>query len=218
VEKFKAVGEIPDQRPIWDKKHSNEDHKTLVGVPSPLAELCLPYLPEHSLILELGSGVGRDAVYFADHGHKVIATDGSEAAITQNKQQRPHPNVEFSELDMREQFPFNDGKFDVVYSNLALHYFSDEKTREIILNVGKVLKFGGLFIFACKSYDSLHNAGREVEPGVVVSPTGATLHFFTKDYTEELLGESYKAEYLDEIDEDFNGRQSKIIRCIARSM
>jgi SAM-dependent methyltransferase len=212
------MSEIPDQRPIWDIKHGNEDHQTLVGVPSPLAELCLPYIPEQSLILELGSGVGRDAVYFADHGHDVIATDGSEVVIAQNEQLRPHDRVKFSILDIRQRLPYKDEQFDVVYSNLALHYFSNEKTKEIVANIGHVLRTGGLLIFACKSYDSLHNSGDEIEPNVVVSPTGATLHFFTKDYINELLSESYAVEYLDEIDEDFNGRQSKIIRCIARSL
>lgn len=210
------MGEIPDQRPIWDKKHNNEDHKTLVGVPSPLAELCLPYIPENSSILELGSGVGRDAIYFANHGHEIIATDGSEVAINQNKQLRPHRNVQFSTLDIRQPLPYDQEQFDVVYSNLALHYFSDEKTREIISGIGRVLRVGGLFIFACKSYDSLHGSGDEVEPNVLVSPTGATIHLFTEEYVETLLSGTFDIELLDEIKEDFNGRHSKIVRCIAR--
>jgi SAM-dependent methyltransferase len=208
--------EIPDQRPIWDVKHDNQDHKTLIGVPSPLAELCLSYIPDKSSILELGSGVGRDAAYLADHGHEVVATDGSEVVTNQNKQLRPHKNIQFSVLDIKQELPYSNEQFDVVYSNLALHYFSNEKTREIVSDVGRVLKIGGLLIFACKSYDSLHSSGEEVEPNVWVSPTGATIHLFTEEYTRGLLNRSFNIEYLDEIEEEFNGRHSKIIRCLAR--
>ena len=118
---------------------------------------------------------------------------------------------------MRETLPYEDNKFDVVYSNLSLHYYSDEKTKHIVNDIRRVLKHGGLFIFACKSYDSLHNSGEELEDNVIASPNGATLHFFSKIYVHKLLDQSMVIEYLDETEEDFNGRQSKIIRCIARN-
>jgi SAM-dependent methyltransferase len=208
--------DIPDQRPLWNQKHLQGDHEVLRGTPSPLAELSLDYLPPQSRILELGCGVGRDAVFFAQNGHTVLATDGSETVIEQNEDQIHEPNVTFDVLDIKNEFPYKTDEFDVVYSNLALHYYSDTDTRRIFERIAQVLKQGGILSFACKSYDSLHNAGQEVEPGVIVSPTGATIHLFTTEYTKSLLHNLLQIDYIDEIDEDFNGRQSKIIRCIAK--
>lgn len=212
------MAEIPDQRPIWNQKHANDDHAVLEGVPSPLAELCLDKIEPGSDILELGCGIGRDAIFFARHGNKVVATDGSDVVIDHNLTKKVSSSLRFELLDMRDTLPYKDNQFDVVYSNLSLHYYSNEKTREIIQNIGRVLKNGGLFIFACKSYDSLHNSGEELESNVVASPTGAILHFFTTDYVHTLLDECMNIEYLDEIEEEFNGRQSRIIRCIARKL
>ncbi len=210
------MSQIPDQIPIWDQKHEKGDHTTLRGVPSPLAERAVEYFADESRILELGCGVGRDAVYFAQCGHEVVATDGSATVIKQNKMLINQSGVTFEKLDMRQTFPYNSESFNVVYANLSLHYYSDEKTREILKEMTRVLKLGGLLVFACKSYDSLHNTGREIEPNIIISPTGATLHLFSVNYVDELLANEVSVEYIDEIEEDFNGRQSKIIRCIAR--
>lgn len=206
---------IPDQRPVWDKKHGSGDHDTLRHIPSPLAELAEPYFPNSSYILELGCGVGRDAELFASRGHEVLATDGSQVVITQNIDTIPEEKIEFDVLDMREEFPYGPNTFDVVYANLSLHYYSDEQTIAIIREVARVLKPGGTFAFACKSYDSLHSDGKEIEKNVFASPSGATIHLFSTEYTRSLLDSVFNIKNLDEVEEEYNSRYSKIVRCIA---
>jgi SAM-dependent methyltransferase len=210
--------EIPDQRPIWDTKHQQRDHSILEGVPSPLAELAHDYFPDHATVLELGCGIGRDALFFASYGHHVTATDGSAVVIDQNKSERPNPLVDYSVVDMRNELPYDDSAFDVVYANLAMHYYSSKQTARIAQEIKRVLKSGGIFAFACKSYDSLHTEGEEIEPNVFVSPTGATIHLFSEDYAKELLVQNFEVKHLDEIEEEFNGRTSKIVRCVAAKL
>ena len=206
---------VPDQRPVWDAKHRAGDHEKLRNIPSPLAKLVEPHLLRNSHILELGCGVGRDTIYFAEHGHQILATDGSEVVIDQD-QQYVRSGIKFDVLDMREAFPYEAEYFDAVYANLSLHYYSDEMTRKIVKEIVRVLKSSGVFAFACKSYDSLHNEGVEIEKDVYSSPSGATIHLFSIDYVESLLKDVLAKEYLDEVEEEYNGRFSKIVRCIAR--
>ena len=206
---------VPDQIPVWDQKHSNQEHDVLKGVPGPFAEVFEPYLPRGAKILELGCGVGRDANFFTAKGHTVIATDGSEIAIRQNEKDISLAEVSsFSVLDMREPFPYETSQFDAVYGNLCLHYYDDVTTRSIIKEVIRVTKGDGLVGFSCKSYDSLHNAGDEIEPGLYASPNGQVIRLFTKAYMGDIMNSVCETQFLDEIEEDFQGRHAKIIQYI----
>jgi ubiquinone/menaquinone biosynthesis C-methylase UbiE len=207
---------IPSQKPVWDKKHSQGAHEGLRHSPSPFSEIAELYFPEKSKILELGCGVGRDAIFFEKKGHKVLATDVSEIAIKQNKEHFESSTVEWSVLDMNDPLQYEDESFDVVYINLSLHYYSDTKTKEIVQESARVLKPNGIFAYSCKSYDDAHNKGEEVEKNIFVSPTGVTIHLFSIDYAKSLLLPNFTEAYIDEIGEEYNGRFSKIVRCIAR--
>lgn len=210
------MGLIPDQRPVWDAKHRKGDHSHLRHTSSPFAEIAEPYFPRGSYILELGCGVGRDAEWFALNGHTIVATDGSEVVIQQNQQHFQQENLTFDVLDIRQPFALDAGNFDVVYANLSLHYYSDKVTREVFAEVARVLKPGGVLAFTCKSYDAVHSQGTEVEPNIFVSDTGVTIHLFSEAYTRGLLQGLFKVELLEEVGETYNGRFSKIVRCVAK--
>lgn len=82
------------------------------------------YLKPGGTILELNSGTGEDAVYFAGKGHKVHATD-----ISEGMQQRLKEKVKASHLDKlvsTELCSFthlaaleNKGPYDHIFSNFA---------------------------------------------------------------------------------------------------
>jgi hypothetical protein len=105
-----------------------------------------------------------------------------------------------------------------VYANLALHYYDDKKTHEIIKDIARVLKVGGVLAFACKSKDD-HRTGQaeEVERNLFVAPNGHALRLFSEDYTRELVDEQFDVRHLDRVEEDYNGRVSAIVRCVAIS-
>jgi SAM-dependent methyltransferase len=120
---------LPDQKDLWDKKHSEGLHESFRDAASTLANLIVPYLRPRSNILDLGCGVGRDSVFFAARGHNVIATDLSPVVIAQNKRHFAGHAVEFTTFDMQKPLPYPDEKFDLVFSNLSLHYYIDQVTR-----------------------------------------------------------------------------------------
>lgn len=77
-----------------------------------------------------------------EYGYNVISADISDIAL--NKVKEFNNNV--VKLDMREKLPFSDGKFDLVFANLSIHYFSDEDTKKLFLDIKRVLKSDGLFV------------------------------------------------------------------------
>lgn len=210
---------IPDQAEVWNKKHLKGDHEVLRYTPSPLSMLVEPYFSPGSYILELGCGVGRDANYFSDKGHYVLATDSSSVVIDQNLKSFPDTKVKFSVIDMKSQLPYADNTFDVVYANLSLHYYPDIKTREIIKNISKVLKPNGILAYACKSYDDYRtNGSKEVEPNMFVAQDGHVMHLFTAEYSDSVLNDLFEIVSMDEVDEEYGGRVSGILRCIAKNI
>jgi SAM-dependent methyltransferase len=199
--------EVPDQRPVWDEHHGAGRNADLRHTPSPLAELAAPHFPPHAHILELGCGVGRDAVFFAGQGHSVLATDGSKVVIEQDRRYFSDHNVTFDVVDIREPFPYKPESFDVVYANLSLHYYSDEQTRAIVQQIVRVLKYGGTLAFACKSYDDIHSNGEEVAPNMFVSDTGVVIHLFSIDYARSFVQGILRIDHLDEVEEEYKGRR-----------
>ena len=47
---------------------------------------------------------------------------------------------------MRKTLPFENDKFDIVFTNLSIHYFSDIETKRLIEEIRRILKKDGLFI------------------------------------------------------------------------
>ncbi|HVW99394.1 MAG TPA: class I SAM-dependent methyltransferase [Candidatus Babeliaceae bacterium] len=82
------------------------------------------YLRPQSNILELNSGTGEDAVYFAGQGHRVHATDISEGMQYQLVNKIKHAGLDnlvsselcsFTELNELK----NKGPYDLIFSNFA---------------------------------------------------------------------------------------------------
>ncbi len=94
------------------------------------------------LCLDLGCGIGQYSKWFMDNGYEVISSDISKIALEKVKEF----NDNIVNLDMREKLPFEDNKFDLVFANLSIHYFNEADTKNLMSEVKRILKKGGLFI------------------------------------------------------------------------
>ncbi len=92
-------------------------------------------------ILEINCGTGDDALWLANRGHQVIATDQSAAMIAQAKQKVSALQPEFLACSFDElKERFNDQRFDLIFSNFAgLNCASPEELGEL----SELLNFGG---------------------------------------------------------------------------
>jgi SAM-dependent methyltransferase len=107
------------------------------------------FMPFKGRLLDLGCGVGQYSAYFKSQGFDVTAGDISERALTYLNGK--DPDIKTVRLDMTEPLPFADNSFDVVFANLSIHFFSAADTENLIKEVRRILKDGGLFIGSCNS-------------------------------------------------------------------
>ena len=72
----------------WDEYYKLHGEDKEISDPSSFAKFILKdFFSERKFnIVELGSGNGRDAIYFAHHNHNVVAIDQSISAIDIEKQ------------------------------------------------------------------------------------------------------------------------------------
>jgi SAM-dependent methyltransferase len=149
-----------------------EQPERFTGGPSRFASWALEVLRAHvptGRLLDLGCGLGRDARHLAASGYSVLATDFSPTAIARARAVPDTPRgLRFEATDavsaLRSE---RDGTWDVVYSHAVYMMLSDEELATVFREVRRVLRPGGLHLYAVRSVtDPAAGHGEEVAPDV----------------------------------------------------
>lgn len=185
---------VPNQRDFWDRWHekhavashtAHADHalKTFVGA--------LPPPSSASSVLEVGCGQGRESIELSRQGFRVHGFDHSPLAIsTALAAAHTHgEEIDFTQHDALEPFPYQDRQFDGVFAHLSLHYFDDHETQGVFQEIWRVLKPGAPIYFTVRSTsDPLCGRGQEVGTNMYCL-NGHLRRFLSLDYLNELLSE-----------------------------
>jgi len=105
-------------------------------------------------VLEIGSGAGAHSALFKKHGADIISVDLTPERVMSTALKFAlveGGNGRAYQAD-GENLPFQDGQFDIVYSNGVLHH--SENTEKCIAEVFRVLKPGGLAVLMLYSRHS----------------------------------------------------------------
>ena len=95
-------------------------------------------------VLDLGCGYGWHCQYAADHGARsVLGIDESSRMIATAKRLHSHPSITYRICSLQE-FDYPAVSFDVVISNLVLHYV--EELEPIFQRVFQTLRPNGTFL------------------------------------------------------------------------
>lgn len=101
---------------------------------------------EARVVLDIGCGEGKNAIAFDRLGHKVVATDISEKALSNGKNVWKDSNIDWIHADARE-LEFEPSQFDVVVSYGLIHCFaSPEEAHLVVERCKSWTKAGGLNI------------------------------------------------------------------------
>lgn len=190
---------------VWANLHKNYQKQTWIDEPSIFAQQAIDYFPSSGKVLELGCGQAQDGRFFSERGYDVTSTDIEESALklARDKASATDANITFRNIDLREELPFEDEAFDVVYAHLSIHYFDTETTTRLINEIERVLKPGGVFAFLVNSVnDPEYSSGKELETDYFQVKDAKKRYFsidtasnFTTQFEVNLLdslGETYK--------------------------
>lgn len=105
-----------------------------------------PLFPElrGAAVLDLGCGYGWHCKYAAEHGAaEVLGLDGSRRMVEEAKRLNAGPRIRYEVLSL-DAFGYPADRYDLVVSNLVLHYVEDLDA--VYRNVYRTLRPGGIFL------------------------------------------------------------------------
>ncbi|WP_314621794.1 class I SAM-dependent methyltransferase [Streptomyces stackebrandtii] len=142
-------------------------------------------------LLELGAGHGRDALYFADEGFTVRATDFSatgleqlrRAALARGTAERVSTDVH----DVRDPLPLPDASVDAVFAHMLLCMaLSTEEIRALVADVARVLRPGGIFVYTVRHTGDAHYGAGIAHGDDIHEHGGFAVHFFPRELVDAL--------------------------------
>ena len=132
----------------WDKRWTTAEGRADWLDPDPHVMGLLPELKQRGArtALDLGCGVGRHALFLAEHGLAVQAIDGSAAGLAVARETAQARGVS---LDLRQgtadTLPFDDGSFDFVLSWNVIYHGTLGDVGRRLAEIWRVLKPGALY-------------------------------------------------------------------------
>jgi len=99
-------------------------------------------LTSDSKILDLCCGSGQTTEFLVKFSQNVIGLDASPLSL--KRAQRNVPLATYVQA-FAEKIPFADGQFDLVHISVALHEMEHDQLHQIMQEVYRVLKKGGVF-------------------------------------------------------------------------
>ena len=172
---------------IWNKVYKSDN--TFFGEdPSSFALFCFNYIKSNDnvkKILDLGSGHGRDSIFFVLKGFvEVEAIDYSVVAveILSKIAKEKRLSIKSQVFDIKKKpLPYPDGYFDVVYSHMLLNMrFSEDELHFILSEIKRVLKPKGWNFFSVRNHnDKFYGKGYKIENSIY-DINGFQIRFFTE--------------------------------------
>ena len=208
----------------WDEALKRYATKDWVNKPTLFVEQIHQYLPAQGNLLELGSGQGQDALYFAKHGYAVTATDLVDTGLKEceAKAKAENLNINFQIVDIGQTLPFDDSSFDIVYSHLGLHYLNKEGTEQLFREIHRILKPGGILASLFNTIDDpeIHSSGFEKIEENYYREVAFDFYkrFFSVEETQQLIQGLLEPLLLDNKGETYKDEIKTLIRLIARKI
>jgi tellurite methyltransferase len=132
----------------WDKRWATVEGRADWLDPAPDVIALLPELKARGTrtALDLGCGVGRHALFLAEHGLIVEAIDGSAAGLKFARETAQARGVSLGlQQATADALPFDEGSFDFVLSWNVIHHGSLGDVGRRLAEIWRVMKPGALY-------------------------------------------------------------------------
>jgi len=169
-------------------------------------------------VLELGSGQGRDTLFFAGEGFLVHAADYSGSGLEAIRQKAADCGVESrvstTVHDIRLPLPFADATFDACFSHMLFCMaLTSAELQALTAEIRRVLRPGGLCVYTARhTRDAHYGAGIHRGEGMY-EMGGFIVHYFDREKVEK-LAQGFEIVGIDEFEE--GGLPRKLFRVTLR--
>ncbi len=197
---------LNQQSQHWEKNFSSKPE--MFGLEQSLsAEKALKLFKEKKIgkVLELGSGLGRDTIFFAKNLIRVTALDYSSSGIEIIKQkalkQNLSKNISTNIFDIRKTLPFDDNSIEACFSHmLYCMALTSNELKNLNNEICRVLKPSGLNIYTVRNtFDGDYKKG--IHRGEdLYENDGFIVHFFSKNKVKSLFS-GFKNILIEEFEE-----------------
>jgi ubiquinone/menaquinone biosynthesis C-methylase UbiE len=156
---------IADNKNYWDSFYKSNFKHT----PSQFCVCVLTEIPDNAVIVELGSGNGRDSLYFSSQGHETVAMDLSHEAIASCNEVSSKRNVKhatFIQADLTNTTDVTNAieiarekaqdKPLVFYSRFVMHSLDDKQEQALLKILSGCLQKGEHIYFEFRSKEDEH--------------------------------------------------------------
>lgn len=189
---------MDDSQKLWEKEYQDKGGipTTTRQNPSLAVIKLLAYFEEQQLnpgkkVLDIGSGIGRNAIYLANLGYQVIAIEFIQEALDILRENAQGLNledrIETINGSIAKKLPFNDNSFDLAIDIVSTISLTVEEMKEFEAEIGRVLKPDGFFLTYVHSRDDSYISQGADENGYKIIPeSGIREHAFTGEELREL--------------------------------
>tara|TARA_R100000935_G_scaffold31251_1_gene51802 strand:+ start:35037 stop:36083 length:1047 start_codon:yes stop_codon:yes gene_type:complete len=162
-------------------------------------ESAYPYLaqiiakaPRPMKILDVGAGTGRDAAWFANLDHLVVAIDPSPSMLSLAEKLHSHSNITWikDQLPELESQRSNEATFDVILLNAVWMHIAPQERAESLARIKKLLKPGGFAFVSLRLGPARADRGMyEISgPSFVLDAKATGFKVTPRGEIEDLLG------------------------------
>jgi len=145
--------DTPDDRTRWDARYRDGDWLD-EGRPAPIVVDAERWLPRKGLALDVACGAGRNALFLAERGLRVLGVDLSREGLRLMERRARALPVQGVLADL-SRFALRPGRFDVVVNT---HFL----LRETFPLIREALAPGGLLLFETYHVDELDVLGGDI--------------------------------------------------------
>lgn len=186
--------EVLDKQSLhWEKNFSNRPD--MFGTDASVAAVyTLDQFKKNNFknIVELGSGQGRDSIFFAKNGLNIQSLDYSQSGIKRIQEKSTQLGLgnllDAKIFDVRERLPFDDNSIDGCYSHmLYCMALTFEEIENLNNEVHRVLKQDGLNVFTVRNIEDGDYQNGIHRGEDLYESNGFIVHFFSKDKIKKLL-------------------------------